>query len=197
MSSKRKIDPAHTVVLTNENDGEYTCLLESYVDKFQPADPVEMDLVVDMVNAKWRHRRLFRVESSLYEEQMQKQKEELEAAFESYNESVEHAFAFRKLSESGCITMLSRAESRLERTYSRALRNLLLLRQETRKNDVENRTQSQDRTPTTDPQPPLNRQPPLNHQPPLEQSGADDRISSSAIPSPEIPSPSPPRYTEI
>ena len=59
MSSKRKIDSAHTVVLTNENDGEYTDLLQSYAQKFLPADPVEMDLVVEMVNAKWRQRRLF------------------------------------------------------------------------------------------------------------------------------------------
>jgi hypothetical protein len=65
---------ARTVVLSNENDDEYTDLLQSYVQKFQPADPVEMDLVVEMVNAKWRQRRLFLIESGLYELQMLKQK---------------------------------------------------------------------------------------------------------------------------
>jgi hypothetical protein len=139
---------ARTVVLPNENDVEYTFLLESYVEKFQPADPVEMDLVVEMVNAKWRQRRLLLIESNLFEEQMQKQKEEIEADYESYNESVEHACAFRGLSESGCVTMLSRAESRLERTYSRALRNLLQLRHDARKQESEKRTQSQTGTPS-------------------------------------------------
>ena len=156
---------ARTVVLPNENDDEYTVLLESYVQKFQPTDPVEMDLVVEMVNAKWRQRRLFLIESNLYQEQMQNQKEQMEEDYETYNESVEHACAFRKLSESGCLSMLSRAESRLERTYSRALRNLLQLR----KNDCEKRTQSP---------PHHTNYPTTSH---LEQSGADDRFSSSAF----------------
>ena len=156
---------ARTVVLPNENDDEYTFLLESYVEKFQPTDPVEMDLVVEMVNVKWRQRRLFLIESNLYQEQMQNQKEQMEEDYETYNESVEHACAFRKLSESGCTAMLSRAESRLERTYTRALRNLLQLR----KNDSEKRTESQDCTPAP------------NHHAPPEQSAADDRFLSSAV----------------
>ncbi len=170
---------ARTVVLPNENDDEYADLLESYVQKFQPADPVEMDFVVEMVNAKWRQRRLFLIESGLYELQMLKQKEEMEAAYDSYNESVEHAFAFRKLSESACLSMLSRTESRLERTYSRALRNLVQLRREAsldaRKIDSEKRTESQVCTPAADHQPPADdRQPPIAnlpsnplHQPPI------------------------------
>jgi hypothetical protein len=138
---------ARTVVLPNENDDEYTFLLESYVEKFQPTDPVEMDLVLEMVNAKWRQRRLYNIETDLFEQQMAKEKEEIEASYISYNESVEHAFAFRRLAESGSLTMLSRIEFRLERTYSRALRDLLRMRYDARKQESEKRTQSQDRTP--------------------------------------------------
>ena len=83
----------------------------------------------------------------------------MEEDYETYNESVEHACAFRQLSESGSLSMLSRAESRLERTYSRALRNLLQLRHAARKQDSEKRTESQDRPPATNHQPLRN--PPL------------------------------------
>jgi hypothetical protein len=106
---------------------------------------------------------------------MQNQKEQMEEDYKSYNESVEHACAFRTLSESGCTAMLSRAESRLERTFSRALRNLLQLRQDARKNDSEKRTESQDRSPAA------NHQRHVDAQPPIEQSGADDRFSSSTL----------------
>jgi hypothetical protein len=174
---------ARTVVLPNENDGEYTFLLESYVDKFQPVDPVEMDLIVEMVNTKWRQRRLLLIESTLYEEQMQNQKEQMEEDYQTYDESVEHACAFRKLSESGCLSMLSRAESRLERSYSRALRNLLQLR----KNDSEKRTESQDCTPATNRQPHVEAEPPPSNNQPFEQSGADDRFLSSAFPATRPP----------
>jgi|ERR1700687_539832 len=80
-----------------------------------------MDLVTKIVNSKWRQRRLYTIETDLNEQQMEKQKPEIEAAYKSYPESVEHAFAFRTLSESGCLAMLIRVESGLERTYSHAL----------------------------------------------------------------------------
>ena len=163
---------ARTVVLPNENDDEYTGLLESYVQKFQPADPVEMDLVVEMVNARWRQRRFFLMESTLYEEEMQNQKEEMEENYKSYNESVEHGCAFRKLKDSGCVAMLGRVESRLERTYSRALRNLFQLRREMNRDaarkDSEKRTQSQDRPPAPNNQ--LPPQPPTTDHLPNDQS---------------------------
>jgi hypothetical protein len=49
---------ARTVVFANENQYEYDALLLSYVHDLHPADSVEMDHVVDMVNAKWQQRRL-------------------------------------------------------------------------------------------------------------------------------------------
>jgi hypothetical protein len=173
---------ARTVVLSNENADEYTTLLESYVQKFQPADPVEMDLVVEMVNAKWRQRRLFLVESNLFEEQMENQKQQIEEDYETYNGSVEHACAFRALSESGSLSMLSRAESRLERTYSRALRNLLQLRRDAIKQDSEKRTESHDRAPAANHQPflnlPMPAPPPLQNLNPALQNGIFKRDAS-------------------
>ncbi len=144
---------AQTVVLPNESEDEYAVLLDSYIQDLQPSSSVEMDLITDMVNAKWRQRRLYNVETDLYRQEMDKHKEAIEKSHISYNENVEHAFAFRSMSQSGSLAMLSRFESQLERAYSRALHNLLRLRAVRESNrdkvnkDSENRTQSQERTP--------------------------------------------------
>jgi hypothetical protein len=134
---------AKTVVLSNENDDEYTVLLESYVNDLQPTSPVEMDLVTEMANAKWQQRRLSNIESELFEQYMEKSKN---PESDSHNATVEHTAAFRIMSESTSLTMLNRMAARLERTYARALNNLLRLRQSRTKD--EKRTQSQPRTPT-------------------------------------------------
>jgi len=99
------------------------------------------------VNARWRQRRCNKTETGLFEEQIVKQKEQIEAAYDSYTEAVEHSFAFRKLSDSGYLANLNRTQSQLERTYTHALRDLLRLQQlrESKKHSAE-RTQSQERT---------------------------------------------------
>ncbi len=66
---------ARTVILPNEDDDEYNFQLEAYVEQLQPAGLVEMDLVVEMVNARWRQRRCNKTETGLFAEQMVKQKE--------------------------------------------------------------------------------------------------------------------------
>src|SRR5229473_8658671 len=152
---------ARTPVLPNENFDEHDALLDSYVQDFQPVGTAEMAAVIDMVDAKWRQRRLLNIESEMFQREIVKQKKEVEAAYESHNEVVAHTFAFRALSESRGLAMVGQMESRFKRDYSRALSDLLRLRRlrastpvaENKKN--EKRTESQHRTPTTDHQSPL------------------------------------------
>ncbi len=144
---------ARTVVLPNENADEYIPPSSSHIQDLHPTGPVEMDLITNIVNAKWRQRRLYNIETGLFEQQMDKQKEKIEAACESCPESVENSFVFRTLSESGCLAMLSHLESRLERTYSRSLSDLRPLRS-TGNKDGGKRTESQERTPSVNPNPP-------------------------------------------
>jgi hypothetical protein len=153
---------ARTVVLSNENGAQYSALLESYMQDLQPEGPVEMDLVLEMVNAKWRQRRLHNIETELFERQMDNQKESLDARFDSYDEILEHTFAFKTLSDTTSLKMLDRMEPRLERTYLRALNNLLRLRHARQSTAAatkkdEKRTQSPSLTPPRrDVQPELN-----------------------------------------
>jgi hypothetical protein len=119
---------AQTLVLPSEDPAEFQQLLTAYLDDFHPNGPAELDLVHQMVAAKWRLDRLAIVETQLFTNAIQRE-EELAAdnddgpltAPESLTE------AFRSLANSPYLTFLHRTESRLERSYSRALRNLLQL----------------------------------------------------------------------
>jgi len=165
---------ARTVLFSNDNHDEYNALLESYIESLQPIDPVEMDLVVDMVNAKWQQRRVQKFETELFDQEMDEHKEELDKDYKSYSETFEQTYAFQRLTYSASLQMLHREASRLERTYHRALNDLLRLRQvrESSNKKNEKRTESQDRTPVTNHQPPIPipiHQPPItNHPPPMQ-----------------------------
>jgi hypothetical protein len=159
---------ARTVVLSNEDGDEYTGLLNSYIEELQPTSPIEMDLVTEMVNAKWQQRRLSNIESQLFEECMEKAKKFSDEPSDPNNPTIDHTAGFSFMAESTSLPMLNRMAARFERTYSRALNNLLRLRESSRGVSItkdEKRTQSQDRTPPTNHQPPLEAQPRLNPQP--------------------------------
>jgi hypothetical protein len=135
---------AHTVVLPNEDGEEYDLLLDTYFNDLQPTGIFERDLVVEMVNAKWRQRRFCGVESLMFEREIFENREEIEKEYGSDTKVVAHAFAFHNLALGGSLPMLSQVESRLERIYARASRALHQHRQ-LREKYIEKRTQSQDR----------------------------------------------------
>src|SRR5215213_10127652 len=57
-------------VLSNESQPEYDYLREQYVHRFQPKDSIELDLVDDMVGARWRLRRIAMLQTARFELQM-------------------------------------------------------------------------------------------------------------------------------
>ena len=119
---------AQTLLLPSEDPAEFQQLLAAYLDDFHPAGPVELDLVHQLVAAKWRLDRLAIIETELFTGAIQ---HEEERAADNDDEPLTAAEsltkAFRSLANSPYLTFLHRTESRLERCYSRALRNLLQL----------------------------------------------------------------------
>ncbi len=119
---------AQTLVLPSEDPAEFHQLIAAYLDDFHPNGPAELDLVHQMVAAKWRLDRLALIENQLFTAAIQHEEdfaadhdEDPLTPAESLTE------AFRSLANSPSLTFLHRTESRLERSYSRALRNLLQL----------------------------------------------------------------------
>jgi hypothetical protein len=133
---------AKGVVLAIESRDEYQEKLDAYLQQFQPEGPIEHDLVEEMVAAKWRQRRLWAIEADLLEDEMIQQKAKLDADDSGYDAITPLSFAYDALSNS-TLSFLTRNESRLERTYIRALKMLLdlqRLRQSTNQN-MQKRTQ--------------------------------------------------------
>ena len=115
---------SETLLLPSEDPDEFNQLLASYLDQFQPDGPAERDLVHDMVAAKWRLQRLAIIETQLYIEYLESAEE---AADHPQSPAESLTAAFTGLANSTSYAFLHRVESRLERSYSRALRNLIQL----------------------------------------------------------------------
>jgi len=113
------------LVLTNESQAVYDKLRLEYVNRFQPQDGVEMDLVDDMVNARWRLRRIAIMQTAAFDLQMDKDEAELKKGFQQIDEPTRLVVAFGKLSNEGnTLQLLMRYETTYSRMYDRAMKAL-------------------------------------------------------------------------
>ena len=120
---------AQTLLLPSEDPAELNELLAAYLDDLHPTGPAEVDLVHQMVAAKWRLQRLAIIENQLFTNAIHRE-EDLAANHgdDPLSPAKSLTEAFRSLANSPYLTFLQRTESRLERSYSSALRNLLQLK---------------------------------------------------------------------
>src|SRR6185295_16934803 len=96
-----------------------------YVNRFQPQDGVEMDLVDDMVNARWRLRRIAIMQTAALDLQMDKDEKELSHSFKQIDQPTRLVVAFGKLSNEGnTLQTLLRYETTYSRMYDRAMKAL-------------------------------------------------------------------------
>jgi hypothetical protein len=148
---------AANVLLEHESKEQHSEMLDAYIRQFQPSGQAEFDLVEDMVAAKWRQRRLWAIEASLFELEMMNQEPILDEKYSSYDEITHLSYTYRALAESPVLPFLTRHEARLERAYSRALTNLLELQHlrksvpDAPKEKLQERTQSQIQAPPDQP----------------------------------------------
>ncbi len=146
---------AQTTVLPNENPEEFQELLDAFLSEYQPAGPTETLLVEQMAMASWRLRRMRSLETGLFSLRMSQLSRDENA---SGLDPRSRAFAY-DASGSRSIETLSRYETRIERSFYRALHELERLRATTTpaiqdppppENDSANQTHSQNRTLPTD-----------------------------------------------
>ena len=123
---------SQTIVLPSEDPADFQRLLDSYLQHFRPASPVAVDLVHELAAAKWRLNRLALIETQLLADSIAEVEQRRAQSIEDGDEdqpltpAQSLAEGFDRLS-SGSFNFLNRVQSRLERTYSRALNNLLRL----------------------------------------------------------------------
>jgi hypothetical protein len=114
------------MVLDCERTDQFHNLLNSFLATYQPASPTEMDLVEEMVAARWRIRRMWTVETGLLNGEFRNQ----QAKIDNPDFNVHLTAAFRTLAdESRSLTLNFRYASRLHRIYDGALKNLRELQQ--------------------------------------------------------------------
>ena len=140
---------AQTAVLPNESPEEFQELLDAFLAEYQPAGPTETLLVEQMAMASWRLRRMRALETGLFGLRMSQLPRDENAAT---LDPASRAFAY-DASGSRAIESLSRYETRIERSFYRALHELERLRAASPENNSENQTHSQNRTPNAAPEP--------------------------------------------
>jgi hypothetical protein len=110
-----------TVVLRNENPETWRNVLAIHIERYKPVDAIEHELVHDIAFCLWRLRRFRGVDTALWDLRMDDQSEQFAAQYETDDEAIRLAFAFR---DDVNLQLASRYESRLRRSYERAIGTL-------------------------------------------------------------------------
>ena len=110
---------AMSILMPGEKQKDFDAHLASYIKQFQPRHSVELDLVETMAVARWRLRRIPVIESAML-------LNDIQHGFGNYEEITEAgkqvAYAFDRCNRA--LSLLTRYESALNRTFERAWKQL-------------------------------------------------------------------------
>ena len=102
---------AKTLVVQNEDPDHFLQMFNSYIDYLKPNNPVDIDLVTDLVAARWRLRRIWTYETAMLDIEMDAQP----------GEEVSGAMAFQTLAEKSGMATALRYHIHLNRVYRQTL----------------------------------------------------------------------------
>jgi hypothetical protein len=112
-----------TVLLSFEDPAAYQQLRNDYRDHYKPTNPVEEQMIDDVVMAKWRHFRLANIEKTTFEMESQAVEKDVNTRFFEPNIHIRLATAYRSAEDTDRLfSTLNRHSSRLAREYRQALR---------------------------------------------------------------------------
>jgi hypothetical protein len=124
-SLKHGLSSKKLFVLANESEEGFAAALEAINQHFQPASDLERELCVEIAHHRWRLRRLWIIETGLFDKQMDQQDAELRKNYSSFDEGTRLTCAFESLAkENGSLGLLTRYETRLHRAFNRAVDRL-------------------------------------------------------------------------
>jgi hypothetical protein len=127
-SLKHGITSRHNMLLACEDPALFQQVIEEYTAFYQPANPVERDLVEKIIGAELRIRRLKTIEAALVDYEMDSTMEEIEKRVTQLDTATHLAISFTSLSGFRSIALLGRYESRLRCISRRAHQAFLDLR---------------------------------------------------------------------
>ena len=139
---------AETVVLPGESQTEYQAELEDYLHHFAPATKPEADLVRQLASAQWRLVRYTRIEASLLDVEMGKQRARMGKKWNQIGESSQLALAFEALAGAHSpLALLNRYQARLHHEYQRLLKSLLQMQAARRASEAKLQNEPEPPTP--------------------------------------------------
>src|ERR1700676_3927741 len=129
MNAVRHGMTAKTLILCNENQDQFLEMMNAYFQYWQPSNQVEVDLITEMVGARWRLRRTWRYETALLDLEMDDQAPAFEKRFQTYDEEMRGGLAFASLvDKSKGLSTALRFDIHLSRTFRKAIDELRLMR---------------------------------------------------------------------
>src|ERR1700680_1300173 len=129
MNAVRHGMTAKTLILCNENQDQFLEIMNAYFEYWQPSNQVEVDLITEMVGARWRLRRTWRYETALLDLEMDDQAPAFEKRFQTYDEEMRGGLAFASLvDKSKGLSTALRFDIHLSRTFRKAIDELRLMR---------------------------------------------------------------------
>ena len=121
-ATKHNLSGQGLVVLDNENEEAFQELFQAFLTKFQPEDSVEHEIILQAAAARWRLRRIWKLETGIFNTQMLRQERRLKDDWHGVNDEIRQSEAF--LGRSDALNLLNRYERTISREYQRALKDL-------------------------------------------------------------------------
>src|SRR5882724_11333511 len=119
-----------TLVLANESPTKFNELLQSYIDRFQPTDNVEMGFVNEMVAARWRQQRMWMIQTAGMDLEMNRQEDQIEEDLIFCTDQTRISLAFDGLAKlDNTLELQLRYETSYSRMHDRAMKALQRLRE--------------------------------------------------------------------
>jgi hypothetical protein len=130
LNSRRHGLASASILMDGESEEDFQQLRADFLNQFHPQTAVEADLVDVMAIARWRLRRLLAIEAHLFDQEILNRSDEIK--YRSKRKPMEQedrlAFVFQTLADNGnSLTLLLRYEGSLNRTFDKALKQLLQL----------------------------------------------------------------------
>ena len=178
------------ILLDCEDPDEFEEIFNKLLGIHEPATPAENDLVEEMVAARWRIRRMWTIETNLFNVEILTQ----QSKTESPDPGIHLAMAYRALADdSRSLALASRYEARLQRLYDRAYKTLRELQQERKSQPPQEELDMRAAAAEPAPEPELPNEPTeprasasgptpkLPNEPTIEETRNPDRLNRDAL----------------
>ena len=146
--TKHGLSGSHRFLYSNERDDLYQELLTHYMTLFAPANGVEEDLVVQIVVASWRMKRIDNIEAAIVDVQMEKQSTWVNKNYKDIDSDTRQGLAFQTNTVGDTVALTGRYHARALRSYNTAYKILRELQRDRLKREAQHPPAEQPQLPT-------------------------------------------------